>query len=141
MASRSSPVAKYCPEIEKRCEAALGLSTGRSVQYGAALASALAGDTVRSQVLMDYLAKSLNENMLVQFNYLSTILAVLAVSHNDLSKAIESLQAATRYELGTTANFGSMCIPSMCAEKPIWLRIKAPTLPPNSRKSSTTAGL
>jgi predicted Zn-dependent protease len=108
MASRSSPVAKYCPEIEKRCEAALGLSTGRSVQYGAALASALAGDTVRSQVLVDYLAKSLHENMLVQFNYLSTILAVLAVSHNDLSKAIESLQAATRYELGTTANFGSM---------------------------------
>ena len=37
---------------------------------------------------------------MVQFNYLPTIHAQLALSHNDSLKAIEALQAAAPYELG-----------------------------------------
>jgi len=40
----------------------------------------------------------------VQFNYLPTIHAQLALSRNDAPKAIETLQAAAPYELGTEGN-------------------------------------
>jgi predicted Zn-dependent protease len=84
----------------QRAAAALGLSTGRDVKYGAALALALAGDAARAQALADDLAKRFPEDTLVQFNYLPTLRAQLALSHNDTSKAIQVLQAAAPYELG-----------------------------------------
>ncbi len=87
-------------EARQRVAAALGLSTGGDVQCGAALALALAGDGARAQALADDLAKRFPENTLVQFNYLPTIHAQLALIRNDSSRAIESLQTATPYELG-----------------------------------------
>jgi serine/threonine protein kinase/predicted Zn-dependent protease len=87
-------------EARQRAAAALGLSTGRDVKYGAALALALAGDAVRAQALADDLAKRFPEDTVVQFNYLPTLHAQLALSRNDASKAIEALQAAAPYELG-----------------------------------------
>jgi eukaryotic-like serine/threonine-protein kinase len=84
----------------QRAAAALGLSTGRDVKYGAALALAMAGDTARAQALAEDLAKRFPEDTLVQFNYLPTLLAQLALSRNDASKAVEALQAAAPYELG-----------------------------------------
>jgi serine/threonine protein kinase/Flp pilus assembly protein TadD len=96
-------------EARQRAAAALVLSTGRDVQYGAALALALAGDAVRAQALAEGLAKRFPESTIVQFNYLPTIRAQLALIRNDpakssgvgASKAIEALQAAAAYELGT----------------------------------------
>jgi serine/threonine protein kinase/predicted Zn-dependent protease len=87
-------------EARQRAAAALGLSTGRDVKYGAALALALAGDAARAQALADDLAKRFPEDTVVQFNYLPTLHAQLALSRNDASKAIEALQAAAPYELG-----------------------------------------
>jgi serine/threonine protein kinase/Flp pilus assembly protein TadD len=87
-------------EARQRAAAALGLSTGRDVQCGAALALALAGDTARAQALADDLAKRFPEDTLVQFNYLPTIHAQLALNRNDSLKAIETLRAAAPYELG-----------------------------------------
>ncbi len=87
-------------EARQRAAAALGLSTGRDVKYGAALALALAGGAARAQALADDLAKRFPEDTVVQFNYLPTLHAQLALSHNDASKAIEALQAAAPYELG-----------------------------------------
>jgi len=84
----------------QRAAAALGLSTGRDVRYGAALALAMAGDAVPAQALADDLAKHFPEDTVVQFNYLPTLHAQLALSRNDASKAIETLQAAAPYELG-----------------------------------------
>ena len=75
----------------------------------------------------------------MQFNYLPTIRAQLALSRNDPSKAIEVLQAAAPYELGNRQR--CVCIPCTCAEKPIWPHIKAAKPPPSSRKSSTIAEL
>jgi serine/threonine protein kinase/Flp pilus assembly protein TadD len=83
--------------------AALAISNGRYVQYVAALALALAGDASRAQTLADDLGKRFAENTIVRFGYLPTIHARLALSRNDSSKAIEALQAAASYELGSAA--------------------------------------
>ena len=87
-------------EARQRARAALGLSTGRDVQFYAALALALAGDAARALARADDLAKRFPEDTVAQFNYLPTIHAQLALSHKDSSKAIEALQAASPYELG-----------------------------------------
>ncbi|MFY9530274.1 MAG: protein kinase, partial [Candidatus Acidiferrales bacterium] len=87
-------------EARQRAAAALGLSTGRDVKHGAALALALAGDAARAQALGDDLAKRFPEDTVVQFNYLPTLHAQLALRRNDASNAIEALQASAPYELG-----------------------------------------
>jgi eukaryotic-like serine/threonine-protein kinase len=87
-------------EARQRAASALLLSTGRDVKYGAALALALEGDTARALALADELAKRFPEDTVVQFNYLPTLHAQLALSRNDASKAIEALEAAAPYELG-----------------------------------------
>ncbi len=89
-------------EARERSATALGLSTGRDVEYGVALALAFAGDAGRAQAIADNLAKRFTEDTLVQFNYLPTIRAQLALSHHDSSKAIEALEAAA-YEAGTAS--------------------------------------
>jgi serine/threonine protein kinase/tetratricopeptide (TPR) repeat protein len=91
-------------EARQRAAAALVLSTGRDVQYGAALALALAGDAARSQGLADDLGRRFPEDTLVQLNFLPTIHAQLELNRDDATKAIEALQAAAPYELGTPGN-------------------------------------
>ena len=88
--------------VEARLAAmtALGLSTDRDAQGGAALALALAGDEARAQALSDDLNKRFPENTRVQSNYLPCLHAQLALTRNDPSKAIVALQAAAAYELG-----------------------------------------
>jgi len=82
--------------------AALGISTGRDVQYEAALALAFTGDAFRSRALAENLAQRFPQDTVVQFNYLPTLYAKLALVRNDPAKAIENLQTALPYELGTT---------------------------------------
>ena len=91
-------------EARQRAVAALGLSTGRDVQNGAGLALAKAGDAARAHVLADNLAKRFPEDTTVQFNYLPTLRAQIALSRNDPSQAIEALKQAAPYELGTPGN-------------------------------------
>jgi predicted Zn-dependent protease len=88
-------------DARERAESALRLSAGHDMQFGTALALALAGDASRAQVLANDLAKQFPQNTVVQFNYLPAIHAQLALSRNDSSRAIELLQTATPYELGT----------------------------------------
>ena len=64
-------------EARRRAALAMGRSTGRDVQYGAALALAFAGDNGRAQTLMDDLGKRFPEDTIVQFNYLPTLRAKL----------------------------------------------------------------
>jgi eukaryotic-like serine/threonine-protein kinase len=90
----------------QRTTAALALSTGRDVQYGAALALALAGDMSRASVLAEDLDKRFPEDTLIQFNYLPTTRAQLALIRKDYSSAIDTLQTAASYELGVEANIG-----------------------------------
>ena len=88
-------------EARQLASAALALSTGRDVQFTAALALTFAGDTVRALTLADDLGTRFSEDTIVHFNYLPTIRAQLALRRNDSSRAIEVLQAAAPYELGS----------------------------------------
>jgi Tfp pilus assembly protein PilF len=80
--------------------AALALAKDREVQYGAALALAMAGDSSRAQDLTNDLENSFPEDTSVKFNYLPTVRAFLALDRGDPAKAIELLQVAVPYELG-----------------------------------------
>jgi serine/threonine protein kinase/Flp pilus assembly protein TadD len=88
-------------EARKRSEAALALSADRDTEYGVALASAFAGDRPGAEALADHLAEQFSEDTGVQYCYLPTIRALLALGHNDSSRAIKFLQAVTPYEFGT----------------------------------------
>ena len=88
---------------EQHAIAALALSSGRDVQYGAALALAASGNS-RAETLVQQLQKQFPEDTIVQFIYLPTIQAELALKHHDAAKAIELLQTAAPYELGSPGN-------------------------------------
>ncbi len=107
-------------EAHQRATAALGLSAGRDVHAGATLALALAGDAARAEALSGDLAKRFPQDTLVQFNYLPTIHAQLALNRNDSSKALDALEAATAYELG--AGFTGAFPPALC---PVYVRGEA----------------
>jgi len=94
-------------EARQGSTAALALSTGRDIQYGTALALALIGDAVRARTLADDLDKRFPEDTIVQFHYLPTLNAQLALSRSDASKAIEALQSTAPYELGSPG-FGDL---------------------------------
>ncbi len=80
--------------------AALKLFKGRDVEYGAAFALALSGDSSRSETLADDLERRFPEDTAVRFSYLPALRAVLALKHGEPAKAIELLQIAVPYELG-----------------------------------------
>jgi len=73
------------------------------MDYGVALALAYAGEINRVQALVDELAKGYPEDTIVQFNYLPTIRAKLAVSRSNPKQALDILAVATPYELGLPA--------------------------------------
>ena len=81
--------------------AALALAKNREVQYGVALALAMSGDSSQAQTLANDLESSFPEDTSVKFNYLPAVRAFLALNHGDPAKAVELLQVATPYELGT----------------------------------------
>ncbi|HKW65257.1 MAG TPA: winged helix-turn-helix domain-containing protein [Candidatus Acidoferrum sp.] len=80
--------------------AALELSKGRDVEYGAAIALALSGDLSRTEALTNDLEKRFPEGTSVQFSYLPTLRAVVDLEQNKPSSAVEALQTAIPEELG-----------------------------------------
>jgi eukaryotic-like serine/threonine-protein kinase len=90
-------------EARRYAAAALDLSKGRDVEYGAAFALALSGDIARSQALANDLEKR-SEDTYVRFNYLPTLRALWALSRGDSSSAIEMLQIAVPYELAVSGS-------------------------------------
>jgi tetratricopeptide (TPR) repeat protein len=87
-------------EARKQVAAALALSNGRNVEIAAGLALAFAADAARAEAMAQDLAKRFPEDTLLQFIWLPTIRAELALSR-DSTKAIETLRAAVPYELAT----------------------------------------
>jgi tetratricopeptide (TPR) repeat protein/predicted Ser/Thr protein kinase len=101
------------PAAKPAAMAALALAKNREVQYGAAVALAIVGDSSQAQTLANDLARSFPEDTSVKFNYLPTVRAFLALNHGDPAKAIELLQVAVPYELGQprstqTSFFGAL---------------------------------
>jgi hypothetical protein len=125
----------------------LDLSKDREVEYGAALALALSGDSARAEGLANDLERRFPEDTSVRFSYLPTLHALLALSQGQPSKAIDLLQVATLDELGQPRSsihgfFGALypVYGSMCGARPFWPYAKAPQWPRSSRKFSITAG-
>jgi len=75
----------------------------RDINYAVALALAYASDTNRAQALADDLNKRFPEDTVVQFNYLPTVRAKLALSHSNPQEALDILRLASAYELGLPA--------------------------------------
>ena len=82
---------------------AKGRPSGRDMDYGLALALAYAGDASRAQALADDFGTRFPEDTVVQFNYLPTLRAKLALLRSNSQQALDSLQAAAPYELGLPA--------------------------------------
>jgi eukaryotic-like serine/threonine-protein kinase len=78
-------------------------ASGRDVDYGSALALAYAGHAGQAQALADDLDKRFPEATVVQFNYLPTLRAKLALLHSNPQEALVILGAASPYELGLPA--------------------------------------
>ena len=98
---------------KQRARAALELGKGRDVEYAAAFALALSGDSAGSQRLAEDLAERFPEDTPVQFEYLPTLRALFALAHRAPSDAIERLQTALPYDFampGTAffAKFGGL---------------------------------
>ena len=92
-------------DARQRATAVLRTSNNRDVQYGAALAFALAGEAARAQSVADDLGRRFPEDTIVQYNYLPTLRAQLAVNRNDAPRAVDALQSAAPYELGDVYSF------------------------------------
>ena len=112
-------------EARKWAASTKQLRNSRDVQYGALLALALTGDLsqgeTRLEQLADDFARRFPEDTLVEFNYLPTLRAQMAIDHHDPSKAIELLQAAAPYELGSTGGFPALYL----ALYPVYVRGEA----------------
>jgi DNA-binding winged helix-turn-helix (wHTH) protein len=80
-----------------------GSSTWRDMNYGMALALAYAEDADQAQALADDLGKRFPEDTVVQFNYLPTLRAKLALLRSNPRQALEALRVAAPYELGLPA--------------------------------------
>jgi DNA-binding winged helix-turn-helix (wHTH) protein len=78
-------------------------SAGRDVAYGVALTLAYAGDAGQAQALADDLGKRFPEDTIVQFNYLPTLRAKLALLRANPQQALDTLGVAAPYELGLPA--------------------------------------
>jgi hypothetical protein len=91
-------------EARLRATLALKRSTSRDVLYFASLALTYSRDDARAKALADDLGKRFPEDTLVQFNYLPTLHARLALNKGNASEAVESLRAAEPYDLGVSTN-------------------------------------
>ena len=100
-------------EARRNATAALALAANREVEYGAAVALALASDATQAEKLANDLEKNFPEDTSVRFNYLPVIRAVTALKGDAPAKAIDELQASAPYEMGSPRSsqadsFGSL---------------------------------
>jgi serine/threonine protein kinase/tetratricopeptide (TPR) repeat protein len=92
--------------------AALALSSGRDVKIVAALALGRIGDVARAKVLAEELETSYPTNTFLKRYWLPTINAAIELNKGNSSQALESLEAASPYELGLTQTFINFLYPA-----------------------------
>ena len=78
----------------------MALANNRELEYGAAVAAGLTGDSKRAQALADHLETEFPEDTSVRFSYLPVIHLIVALNHNDPARAVGALERAIPYELG-----------------------------------------
>jgi eukaryotic-like serine/threonine-protein kinase len=90
-------------KARQQATVAKGRWSGRDTVYGLALALDYAGDSNRAQALTDDLGKRFPDDTVVQFNYLPSLRARLALSYANPQQSLDTLEAAAPYELGLPA--------------------------------------
>ena len=90
-------------KARQRALAALQASSDQEAPVTTALALALAGNIAKAQELVEIIAKRAPQDTLIQFNYVPTIRAAIALEQKSPTEAIAHLQAAAPYELGDVA--------------------------------------
>jgi hypothetical protein len=97
--------AEFGNKARARQETASALATAgtQDVQTLAALAMARTGDAMEARRLADDLAHRFPLNTMINRYWLPAIDASIELSRNHAAKALERLQTATQYELGTPA--------------------------------------
>ena len=98
----------------------LRLANSRDVQFLAAMAYAAGGDASKAKTLVDDSKKRFPEDTLAQFNEIPAIEGQIALDHRDPSRALETLQSSSRYELGQIGAGGAT--PALY---PVWVRAEA----------------
>jgi hypothetical protein len=98
---------------KERAATALKLSRNREVEYGVAFALALIGDVAGSHTLANDLGTRFQADTAVTHSYLPVLRALLALNDHEPLNAIEQLQVAAPYELGSPQSsfygfFGAM---------------------------------
>jgi tetratricopeptide (TPR) repeat protein len=101
------------PAARRSAIAALNLSKELYVEFGAAFALALAGDSVRSQRLADDLEKRFGEDSSARYSHVPAVRALLALNSGKPAKALKLLQIAVPFEFGAPrssshGNFGAL---------------------------------
>ena len=89
-------------EARTRARMAMKRSSGRDVQYGAALTLAFAGESTQVLSIINDLSRRFPEDTMVQSNYLPTLRGILALNQGKTSDAVDRLEAARPYEPGGT---------------------------------------
>jgi len=86
---------------KQQVQTALALPKGKDVEAISAIALGWAVDSVQAKRLADDLSQRFPEDTVVQFNYLPTIHAAVALRSGDPGRALDALVAASPYELGS----------------------------------------
>jgi DNA-binding winged helix-turn-helix (wHTH) protein/tetratricopeptide (TPR) repeat protein len=81
---------------------ALQLSKSREIQYGAALALAISGDSAKAQAIADELRSKFPEDTSVLFNYVPVIEAQIRLNQHKPEKAMEELKQAATTGMGVS---------------------------------------
>lgn len=89
---------------------ALRFSRSRDVEYGAAFALALSGESPQNKSIAEELSVRFPEDTKVRFAYMPTLRALLAFNHNNPSKAIELLDPTIPYENGVRSTSSELLI-------------------------------
>jgi eukaryotic-like serine/threonine-protein kinase len=92
----------YAAQARQRSASALERSNNREVQYGAALAFAMVGDTARARALAGDLEKRFPEDTVVHGSYLPVLQARIALNEGKAAEAIAALQVAAPFDLGVS---------------------------------------
>jgi serine/threonine protein kinase/tetratricopeptide (TPR) repeat protein len=108
-------------EARSRVALALKRSSNRDVLYFSALAFAYSREDARAKAPVGDLNKGFPEDTIVQFNYLPTLRARLALNKGKAVEAIENLRVAEPYELGVSTD----CQFNWSAMYPVFVRGEA----------------
>jgi serine/threonine protein kinase/Tfp pilus assembly protein PilF len=106
---------------QQHAAAALSMTDGRDVQFLAGLAYALAGDSAKTQTLVNNLTKRFPDDTVAKFIYVTSLRAQQALLRHDSAKAIAELQPAAPYESGQSSSGNTISI----SLYPVYIRAEA----------------